>query len=684
MRRALILAAGLLLALPLAALLGLLLLFDPDRFRPEAERAAARALGRELVIAGGLSWAPGLTPRFGAARILLHGADGAPALTLARAELRLALAPLLSGRVEVAELRLEEGVLRLDPAAWAPPAAPPPGAAPAPAAPGAGAPLALAIRRITLHNWRLTLGGEALELPALRADAPTPGAPLALAGEARWRGLSLALSGEAAPPARVHLRAAAEGAALAVEATPGSARLRLDLPEPGRFSALAGRPLEALGPVQAEAEARRGPAGWAAGALMLRAAPAGGRLLLTGAGEGVWRAELALPALAPLAPLAGRALPPVTGIEGRATLALAGDRRLALRELLLASSAGDLAGEVTFALAPRPGLSGSLRSGRLDLAALRPPPAPAAAATMPAPAPAPAAPPRLIPDLPLDLSALRGFDADLAFRLARVEDGPRVLTEVEGRFLNEAGRARLDPLRLALPGGRLALRAAADATRPVPAVQVTGGGQGLDLAAFLRGLGAEAPSDGRADLAFDLRGEGAGTRALAASLAGGFGLAVIDGALGGGLARSLSQLSPQLAQGVALSCLALRGEAEGGVLRLSTVFLDGAAGRIGGEGAIRLADETLALRLLADLRLGGVRLRAPVPVTGTLAQPRLEGAGLLAGALGGVALPPLPDCATALRAARGGIEGPLPAPRAAPDPAAPLPGADLLRGLLGR
>jgi uncharacterized protein involved in outer membrane biogenesis len=686
MRRALLLAAGLLLALPLAALLGLLLLFDPDRFRPEAERAAARALGRELVIEGGLSWAPGLTPRLGAAGVTLRGADGAPALTLARAELRLALAPLLSGRVEVAELLLEEGALRLDPAAWAPPAAPPPAAASAPASSAAGAPLVFDIRRVTLRGWRLTLGGDALDLPELRAESPAAGAPLALSGEARWRGQSFALAGEAAPPGRLHLRAAALGAALAVEVTPDSARLRLDLPEPGRLSALAGRPLEALGPVQAEAEARRGPAGWAPGALMLRASPAGGRLLLTGAGEGVFRAELALRALAPLAPLAGRALPPITGIEGRAVLALEDDRRLALRDLAFASSAGDLAGEVTLALAPRPGLSGSLRSGRLDLAALRPPPPPAAAppAAAPAPAPAPAAPPRLIPDLPLDLSALRGFDADLAFRLARVEDGPRVLTEVEGRFVNEAGRARLDPLRLGLPGGRLALRAAADATRPAPAVQVAGGGQGLDLAAFLRGLGAEAPSDGRADLAFDLRGEGAGTRALAASLSGVFGLAVIDGALGGALARSLSQLSPQLAQGVALSCLALRGAAEGGVLRLSTFFLDGAAGRIGGEGAIRLADETLALRLLADLRLGGVRLRAPVPVTGTLAQPRLEGAGLLAGALGGVAPPALPDCATALRAARGGAEGPLPAPRAAPEPAPPLPGGNLLRGLLGR
>jgi AsmA protein len=103
------------------------------------------------------------------------------------------------------------------------------------------------------------------------------------------------------------------------------------------------------------------------------------------------------------------------------------------------------------------------------------------------------------------------------------------------------------------------------------------------------------------------------------------------------------------------------------------------------------------MRLLTDLRVAGLRVRAPVPLTGRLMAPRLEGAGLIAGALAGGGMPSLPDCAATLRIARGGREGPVPAAAPVPPPgeAAPteampaIPGVppavnELLRGFLRR
>jgi AsmA protein len=609
----------------------------------------------------------------------VQGADGAPALTIARAQLQLALLPLFSGRVEVVSVEAEEGVLRLDPAAWARPA---PAAVAPSAAPRAEPAFLLHVRRVELRGWRLTHLGETWEVAALTGEAVAPGAPYRLEGEGRWRDLPVALTGEAVLPARLSLEATSPGLRLALQMEPDAARLRATLAEPARLSPLAGRPLEVLGVVEAEAEARRGAAGWRLGALALRAAPAGGTLAVTGEGQGPFEFALHLPALAPLAPLAGRPLPALTVIEARGRVAMEAGR-VTVGGLALRSSAGDLAGDLVVAPGARPGLSGTLRSERLDLAALRAPSAPSAPAPA-TPASVPSGPARVIPDAPLDLSWLRGFDADLAFRLARVEDAPRLLRDVEGRFVNAAGQARLDPFAVTLPGGRLTLRAAADATRPLPVVQMAGGGQGLELGEFLAGIGSEAPSSGRADLGFDLRGQGATTRELAASLTGFLGLAVIDGALGGNLARGLAKLNPSFAQGLPLACLALRGEAESGLMRFTTFHIEGAAGRMAGEGTLRLADEALNMRLLADLRVGGVRLRAPVPVTGTLTQPRLEGSGLLQGALGGANLPSLPECATTLRAARGGVDGPQPTLRAAPEREPRNPAENLLRGLLGR
>ena len=164
---------------------------------------------------------------------------------------------------------------------------------------------------------------------------------------------------------------------------------------------------------------------------------------------------------------------------------------------------------------------------------------------------------------------------------------------------------------------------------------------------------------------------------------------MVEGRLGGLPAQLLAPI-PGFAGGVPVACLALRGEAERGILRFTAFYLDGAAGRLAGEGGMSLRDETLAIRMQGDLRLAGVRVRAPIPLGGTLAAPRLELGALTEGALGSVlgappaTAQPMPDCAGALRIARGGQEGPLPA-AAPPQPSQAQPSINnLLRGLLGR
>jgi AsmA protein len=361
-----------------------------------------------------------------------------------------------------------------------------------------------------------------------------------------------------------------------------------------------------------------------------------------------------------------------------------------LGELAIASSAGDMAGALEWRWAPRPTVSGRIASQRLDLNALRPPATPGPPAPTGPVTPTPASG-RLIPDTPLDLGALRLFDADLAFTLSEVMDRELTLRQLEGRLVNAAGRLRLEPFAATVPGGRLSLVLAADVTGAAPALQMRGGGQGLDPAALLGAFGLPDLLTGRTDLDMNLRGEGTTWRAVAASATGHFGLAVIDGRLSGGPALALAQL-PGFAAGVPVNCLAVRGDAERGLVRFSAFYLDGAAGRLAGEGGMNLRDETLAVRMQGDLRLAGVRVRAPIPLGGTLAAPRLELAALTEGAVGSLLGAPgasgggglMPDCGAALRIARGGREGPV--PQAAPVPSGSSQPAinNLLRGLLGR
>jgi uncharacterized protein involved in outer membrane biogenesis len=773
MKRALLTGLALLLALPVLAVAGFMLLFDADAFRPRLAEAVQRATGREFRIEGRLHLTPALTPTLKAEGLVLANLPGGSApemLRIAEAELRLALLPLISGRIELAHLRLEGGRLLLErenwrfarPAAASAPTTPAPQAAPA-------RPMALDLRAVTLRDWQVTAQGETLHLPELRLTGRGPGQPLDLAASLVLRGAEARIEGRLGAPALwtgptpwpFHLTATLPGARITAEGQQAhgdwTALLGAEIPRLEALATLAGRGLPPLagitlraegsvtagvarlsglqgqvasgafggftlttarftqpsleGPLAMEASGSfRGEALTLAGEVMpmalatgspaplaLRLATGGATARLVGEWPGALRLTAAAPELARLSALAGRPLPPLREATLDAAFTALGplfSEGARVGEFALASSAGDLAGVLEWRWAPRLAVTGRLTSARLDLNALRLP-AVASAPVPAAPDTAPAAPPRppasrVIPDTPLDLAALRILDADLTFALAEVTEGALTLRALEGRLVNAGGQARLEPFAATLPGGRLALALAADATGTVPALQIRGGGQGLDPAALLGAFGLASPLTGRSDLDMDLRGEGGTWRAVAATATGHLGLAVTEGRLSGGPAQALAQI-PGFAGGVPVSCLALRGEADRGLVRFTAFYLDGAAGRLAGEGGMSLRDETLAIRMQGDLRLAGVRVRAPIPLGGTLAAPRLELSALTEGAVGSLLGAPsaggvaMPDCAGALRVARGGREGPVPSPAPAPTGGQAAPAINnLLRGLLGR
>ena len=394
---------------------------------------------------------------------------------------------------------------------------------------------------------------------------------------------------------------------------------------------------------------------------------------------------------------------------------------------------------------PLPRLDGALTLDRLDLDAIRaafalpaqpapaapnaapqasPPAAPQAAppaalqaapqaaspaAPQAAPSAAPngapqAAPPparadtRLIPKLPLNFASLALAAADLRLNIATLRFNGLDLLDVQTHAMLADGRARLDPLTLTLPGGRVTLRAAADGAQPLPQMQLSLRGDALDSAVFLPFFGITPPFAGQGEIDLDLRGQGADTQAWAASSVGHIGFALTDGRMQQRLlAALLPRDSQRPATEIAIACFAARFDVVAGIAQVRALYADGSLGRINGQGQISLRDESLALRLNTDLRIAipntaGLRLRAPVPVTGMLAAPRFEGMGLLGQGLNqvignGGPGPITQECGPALSMARAGRSGPVPASLAPPDQPgnAPRPSLnDLLRGVLTR
>jgi hypothetical protein len=339
----------------------------------------------------------------------------------------------------------------------------------------------------------------------------------------------------------------------------------------------------------------------------------------------------------------------------------------------------------------------------------------------------------VIPDLPLPAIALPPLAGEIALSVAVLDMGETEIRDLATTLRLGEGELRLQPLALTLPGGRVAGRALVVPGAAPPRLDLALRAPALELGPLLEGLGTRGSHAGRAELDLALAGAGHTLREVAAGAQGHLGLALVDGRVQGaaveplfeGLKRVLP-IGPVFAGTLDLRCVALRLDIAGGVARTRTLLMDGALGELWGAFALDLGEETLAGRLRTDLRLGPLRVRTPVPLTGTLGVPRLdwsaaagsaaagEAGRLLGDALGsrsGAVLGALgealggnrgapeqpPDCADALRVARAGREGPLPtrpaperappagqapAPREPGQPPRDLPG--VLRGLLGR
>lgn len=417
------------------------------------------------------------------------------------------------------------------------------------------------------------------------------------------------------------------------------------------------------------------------------------------------------------------ALPP--GLRGAARLEWRDAQNFSLPRFQLTSPALAVTAALTLALADRPSLAGRIDLTRLDLDALSPAPAPAPSAARTAPAaPAPAGDGRIIPEIAVPVAALNALNAELALNLRGITSSSLPQLALQTNLRLRDGALTLAPFNVTIPAGRLAGQVTANAaTNPAQfGLRLRSEGAGLDLAALsgaLDGLGLR----GRGELAADLSGAGASTRAIAASLNGDMGLALVNARLEQGSAMEalgalLTLLSPnsQRLGTVELRCVALAFGAERGVAQSRTLFMDSAIGQINGQASINLRDESLTGRLDANLRVFGLGVRAPVNLGGTLAAPRLgvpAGAalgqtafGLLGDTLTGrIATDPLgnllggagrnaeADCGEPLRLARLGANGAAAAPRAVPEagreaprpsaPSAPSPVQDVLRGLGG-
>jgi uncharacterized protein involved in outer membrane biogenesis len=679
--RPLLAVMAIVILVPIVAAIAFVATFDADAYKPRLVEAVKQATGRDLAIRGKIAVQLALVPTLRVEDLTLSNPPGfsrPEMVSLHRLDLRLALLPLLSRRIEVKELVLTGPDILLETNAAGQPNwqfqaqafAGQPDPSNAPRAGLATAPSEIIVRRIEIDGGRLAYrdnhaATRVLALRKLTLLADTPGAATMLDATADFGGTPIGLKAVGLPLAAMLGRTAAP--------------LPIDL-----AITVQGATASLLGSVTRLADL-----------------PA---------------AELALvasiPDLAALSALAGTKLPNLFDVALQARIASV-PAGFALRGMKFATPQANFDGDVTLTLTPRPVVHGQLHSAKIDgdalVKALSVPAvstAPGAVAASP-PLTVAAAPKseKMFSDKELPLAALLSLDADVTLAVDQWLQGGVSYSQIAGHAVLKDGNLRLDPFAVTVPGGPVQLTLSVDAAQPQPPVSLLVHAPALSLQPVLAAFRLPAYAQGQAELTADLRAAGRSPHAIASSLDGSVALtaenARVDPALLGELLRQkeLAKLAGGL---TALRCLAVRAEAKEGVFDVRTLLIDTAPLRVTGTGTVNLATEALALRLLATARLGGAGLFAPVDVGGTLPAPtiavgKMEGAptsakgssqfALVIGRLGldrmvaGTAANQGPNCEQALAIARGALPPAAPPADAAPAGKPPKP-ADLLRQLL--
>jgi len=354
-----------------------------------------------------------------------------------------------------------------------------------------------------------------------------------------------------------------------------------------------------------------------------------------------------IPDLSMLSPLAHRGLPGVTQIafQGRLTDASGGFLHgAALHDVKLTTADGDLSGDIGVGSGPPPTLTGKLHADRIDADALlaaagkpvtyppppsggAPPQAAPSQAVPPPPPPKPARTGRLFPDTPIPFGLLRQANADLTVSVGDLKSGGADYRSINLHIVLQDGRLRIDPLSADLPEGPLTASLSLDATAPAPPVAVTVRAPGLEVAPLFAAAGLPGYASGKLEVYADLHGAGDTPHAIAAGLDGSLGLAMQNGTIDAQLLNrwlgptlQKANLLGLLSHGGSsdLRCFALRADAQHGVAELRALDLNSSTLSVDGTGSVNLGEETLALQLRPQGRLGGtaivmlLRLKGPI------------------------------------------------------------------------
>ena len=615
-------------AILVAAGAAVLYSIDVNSYRDEIAAEFRKATGRDLVIGGDMDLSISLSPAVVVERAAIanaHWGSRPHMVALERVEAEVELLPLLAGDIRVTRLILVEPDILLETNSdglsnWQarPPAndrsdAPVRSAEMAERKDEAGDGLSSVpiFTHVEIRRGRLTYkdartGDEMqLDLDRVTARAAAFEAPLAIDAEGAWNGTPFSIAGTVNSLARLASGQPAE-LALEAEAFGFDARLSGTVAEPGTSADLN-----------------------------LRIAVRGADL-------------------STLVPLAGPGLPNLGPVSFDARVGGNADR-LQIKDIKAALASSDVSGRIDLSLAgPRPRLTGTLASRKIDLAELRQasagsgrPGATGSGATRES-----GQSDRVFPDDPIPLDGIKAADFDLTVSVENLTGYSVRVGAVRARVNLENGVLAITPFSATLSGSQVDGDFRLDAGQAAPRLRLTAGAAELDLGRLLTEAGVTDLFEGKAKASVDLAGSGGSVAALMSGLDGDIRLVVGNGRLQtqafdmavGGASAVLGTLFSGQTQWTVVNCAVASIGIEMGRATSRAALIDTEYSTVAATGTADLASETLDLVVEPRAKSATLNVAVPVQVEGTFANPKFRpetGAALQKlGGLVGIALFP--------------------------------------------
>lgn len=237
--------------------------------------------------------------------------------------------------------------------------------------------------------------------------------------------------------------------------------------------------------------------------------------------------------------------------------------------------------------------------------------------------------PRVLPDTPFRLDKLRAVDADVTLQAARIEAPKLPLEQMSVHLQLEDGVLKLSPLDFRAAGGRIATRISLNAREPSIQTTAVVEVHELELPKLFPTVEITRKGAGRLSGVAAFTAQGNSIAHMLGSANGDAGMIMGPGRIsnllvelaGLDIAESLKYLLDKDRE-IPLRCAYANFKVVDGVMDARSLAFDTSDTIIYGQGEIRLRDEGLDLRLLPQPKdTSPVSLRAPLRIGGTFKDP---------------------------------------------------------------